>query len=70
MADCNSQWIFGGTYIQKLPSFCGQNLDISLKGGFEFGSPVTYDGGLIVSRSQDLGSPVVYVSMNYRYESC
>jgi len=28
-----------------------------------------YDGGLIVSRSQDLGSPVIYVSMNYRYES-
>ncbi|KIM43069.1 hypothetical protein M413DRAFT_26269 [Hebeloma cylindrosporum] len=35
-------------------------------GGFELGSPSMYDGGLIVSRSQALGSPVIYVSMNYR----
>jgi len=26
-----------------------------------------YDGATIVSRSVDLGKPVVYVSMNYRY---
>ncbi|KIP05209.1 hypothetical protein PHLGIDRAFT_74623 [Phlebiopsis gigantea 11061_1 CR5-6] len=35
-------------------------------GGFEIGSTSTYDGGVIVSRSVDLGKPVVYVSMNYR----
>ncbi|KAF9478210.1 carotenoid ester lipase precursor [Pholiota conissans] len=35
-------------------------------GGFELGSTSMYDGGLIVSRSIALGSPVVYVSMNYR----
>ncbi|KAF8955264.1 carotenoid ester lipase [Flammula alnicola] len=35
-------------------------------GGFELGSTSMYDGGLIVGRSQTLGSPVVYVSMNYR----
>ncbi|KAF9046245.1 carotenoid ester lipase precursor [Panaeolus papilionaceus] len=33
-------------------------------GGFILGS--TYDGGSIVSRSIELGTPVVYVSMNYR----
>lgn len=35
-------------------------------GGFEGGSTTTYDGGIIVSRSVELGQPVVYVSMNYR----
>ncbi|KAI0699094.1 carotenoid ester lipase precursor [Cytidiella melzeri] len=34
-------------------------------GGFEIGSPEIYDGGVIVERSIDMGSPVVYVSMNY-----
>ncbi|KAK7459575.1 hypothetical protein VKT23_009557 [Stygiomarasmius scandens] len=35
-------------------------------GGFELGSPQMYDGGVIVSRSVQLGEPVIYVSMNYR----
>ena len=26
----------------------------------------SYDGGVIVDRSIDLGEPVIYVSMNYR----
>jgi acetylcholinesterase len=26
-----------------------------------------YDGGAIVQRSIEIGEPVVYVSMNYRY---
>ncbi|KDQ26029.1 hypothetical protein PLEOSDRAFT_46151 [Pleurotus ostreatus PC15] len=37
-------------------------------GGFELGSPSLYDGGLIVERSIQLGEPVIYVSMNYRYD--
>ncbi|KAK7437475.1 hypothetical protein VKT23_018546 [Stygiomarasmius scandens] len=43
-------WIFGETAL----------------GGFELGSPQMYDGGAIVSRSVQLGEPVIYVSMNYR----
>ncbi|KAJ8496267.1 hypothetical protein ONZ51_g1208 [Trametes cubensis] len=35
-------------------------------GGFEIGGPSIYDGSAIVSRSVQLGEPVVYVSMNYR----
>ncbi|KAI0326234.1 carotenoid ester lipase precursor [Cubamyces sp. BRFM 1775] len=35
-------------------------------GGFELGGPSMYDGGVIVSRSVELGEPVIYVSMNYR----
>ncbi|THV04430.1 alpha/beta-hydrolase [Dendrothele bispora CBS 962.96] len=35
-------------------------------GGFEIGSPQMYDGATIVSRSVQLGQPVIYVSMNYR----
>ncbi|KAH9891908.1 carotenoid ester lipase precursor [Cubamyces lactineus] len=35
-------------------------------GGFELGGPNLYDGGVIVSRSIELGEPVIYVSMNYR----
>ncbi|PPQ85181.1 hypothetical protein CVT25_004188 [Psilocybe cyanescens] len=35
-------------------------------GGFELGGTSMYDGGLVVSRSIALGSPVIYVSMNYR----
>ncbi|KAJ7268042.1 carotenoid ester lipase precursor [Mycena rebaudengoi] len=35
-------------------------------GGFELGSPAMYDGSTIVERSIDMGSPVIYVSMNYR----
>ncbi|EMD39501.1 hypothetical protein CERSUDRAFT_111813 [Gelatoporia subvermispora B] len=35
-------------------------------GGFEFGSPSLYDGGVIVQRSIELGEPVIYVSINYR----
>ncbi|KAF8877142.1 carotenoid ester lipase precursor [Gymnopilus junonius] len=35
-------------------------------GGFELGDPSLYDGGLIVSRSIELGNPVIYVSINYR----
>ncbi|EJF60948.1 carotenoid ester lipase precursor [Dichomitus squalens LYAD-421 SS1] len=36
------------------------------EGGFEIGGTSTYDGGVIVQRSIELGEPVVYVSMNYR----
>ncbi|KAI0655443.1 carotenoid ester lipase precursor [Cubamyces menziesii] len=46
-------WIFGGMFQRVV-------------GGFELGSPSMYDGGVIVSRSVELGEPVVYVSMNYR----
>ncbi|GLB38555.1 putative type-B carboxylesterase lipase family protein [Lyophyllum shimeji] len=35
-------------------------------GGFELGGTSMYDGGVIVDRSVALGSPVIYVSMNYR----
>ncbi|KAG6910657.1 hypothetical protein DXG01_008701 [Tephrocybe rancida] len=35
-------------------------------GGFELGGTAMYDGSTIVDRSIQLGSPVVYVSMNYR----
>ncbi|KAF8955263.1 carotenoid ester lipase precursor [Flammula alnicola] len=35
-------------------------------GGFVLGGTSMYDGATIVSRSIALGSPVVYVSMNYR----
>ncbi|KAG5654307.1 hypothetical protein H0H81_004726 [Sphagnurus paluster] len=35
-------------------------------GGFELGGTSLYDGGIIVDRSVVLGSPVIYVSMNYR----
>ncbi|KAI0088623.1 carotenoid ester lipase precursor [Irpex rosettiformis] len=35
-------------------------------GGFEIGAPELYDGGVIVDHSISMGSPVVYVSMNYR----
>lgn len=35
-------------------------------GGFELGSPQMYSGAGIVERSVTMGSPVVFVSMNYR----
>ncbi|KAF5350591.1 hypothetical protein D9756_008678 [Leucocoprinus leucothites] len=35
-------------------------------GGFEFGSTSMYDGSAIVSRSIDMGQPMIFVSMNYR----
>lgn len=35
-------------------------------GGFEFGTTSGYDGAPIVGRSITTGSPVIYVSMNYR----
>ncbi|KAF8073585.1 carotenoid ester lipase precursor [Lyophyllum atratum] len=35
-------------------------------GGFELGGTSLYDGGVIVDRSVELGSPVIYMSMNYR----
>ncbi|CAA7261544.1 unnamed protein product [Cyclocybe aegerita] len=35
-------------------------------GGFDSGSPTIYDGTTIVARSITLGTPVIYVSMNYR----
>ncbi|KAI0296558.1 carotenoid ester lipase precursor [Multifurca ochricompacta] len=35
-------------------------------GGFEIGGTATYDGGVIVSRSIEIGEPVIFVSMNYR----
>jgi len=28
--------------------------------------PESYDGGLVVSRSIEIGEPIVFVSMNYR----
>ncbi|KAF8509390.1 Alpha/Beta hydrolase protein, partial [Gautieria morchelliformis] len=37
-------------------------------GSFELGSTSTYDGGAIVQRSISMGNPVIYVSMNYRYD--
>jgi len=36
-------------------------------GGFELGATSMYDGEGIVSRSLDLKSPVIFVSMNYRF---
>ncbi|KAF8964270.1 Alpha/Beta hydrolase protein [Flammula alnicola] len=48
-------WIFGGKSDMN-----------SLIMWFRARSTSMYDGGLIVGRSQTLGSPVVYVSMNYR----
>ncbi|KAK4950107.1 hypothetical protein LTR10_011084 [Elasticomyces elasticus] len=35
-------------------------------GAFEFGSTQTYDGTTFVSKSIQLGAPVLYVSVNYR----
>ncbi|EIM86204.1 carotenoid ester lipase precursor [Stereum hirsutum FP-91666 SS1] len=35
-------------------------------GGFEDGELLNDDGGVIVQRSIDLGTPVIYVAMNYR----
>ncbi|RMZ87720.1 hypothetical protein DV736_g5057, partial [Chaetothyriales sp. CBS 134916] len=35
-------------------------------GGFEFGSTQLYDGTSLITKSVALGSPVVYVAMNYR----
>ncbi|KAG6833097.1 hypothetical protein H0H87_011508 [Tephrocybe sp. NHM501043] len=35
-------------------------------GGFEVGGTKVYDGGVIVTRSIDIGAPSIYVSMNYR----
>ncbi|KAI0694775.1 carotenoid ester lipase precursor [Earliella scabrosa] len=35
-------------------------------GGFVVGGTETYDGGVIVERSIDIGKPIIYVSMNYR----
>lgn len=35
-------------------------------GGFELGSTSMYDGAGVVAKSQSLGQPVVFVSMNYR----
>ncbi|KAG6829190.1 hypothetical protein H0H92_005390 [Tricholoma furcatifolium] len=35
-------------------------------GGFEIGGTTIYDGGVIVGRSISMGSPVIFVSMNYR----
>ncbi|KAF8272598.1 carotenoid ester lipase precursor [Lactarius quietus] len=35
-------------------------------GAFEYGSPETTDGTVIVSRSIELGKPLIYVSLNYR----
>jgi len=35
-------------------------------GGFEFGGSSTYDGSLVISRSIELGKPIIFVSMNYR----
>ncbi|OBZ75697.1 Lipase 1 [Grifola frondosa] len=37
-----------------------------LGGGFETGSTLTFDGGVVVQRSIELDEPVIYVSMNYR----
>lgn len=44
------------------------NLDVQwiFGGGFQLGATTMYDGTDIVTRSQQLGSPIVYVSMNYR----
>lgn len=35
-------------------------------GAFQIGGTSTYDGANVVSRSMDLGQPIIYVSMNYR----
>ncbi|KAJ2924128.1 hypothetical protein H1R20_g12974, partial [Candolleomyces eurysporus] len=35
-------------------------------GGFQLGSTSMYDGGGVVKKSQDMGQPVIFVSMNYR----
>jgi carboxylesterase type B len=35
-------------------------------GGFEFGTPARYDGVPIVQRSLALGTPIIYISINYR----
>ncbi|KXN88427.1 Lipase 4 [Leucoagaricus sp. SymC.cos] len=35
-------------------------------GGFQVGGTSTYDGSGVVSRSIDMGQPIVFVSMNYR----
>ncbi|KAI0053997.1 alpha beta-hydrolase [Auriscalpium vulgare] len=35
-------------------------------GGFEIGGTATYDGDGVVSRSIELGQPIIFVSMNYR----
>ena len=35
---------------------------------FLTGNIHSYDGSVIVRRSVDLGEPVIYVSMNYRYD--
>ncbi|RXW22492.1 hypothetical protein EST38_g3355 [Candolleomyces aberdarensis] len=35
-------------------------------GGFQLGSTSMYDGGSVVKKSQDMGQPVIFVSMNYR----
>ncbi|EKM78357.1 hypothetical protein AGABI1DRAFT_75927 [Agaricus bisporus var. burnettii JB137-S8] len=35
-------------------------------GGFELGSTAMYDGTAIVKKSMAMGSPVIFVSMNYR----
>ncbi|KAH9480374.1 Lipase 1 [Psilocybe cubensis] len=51
----------GATSTSKLPV-----LVWIFGGGFELGGTSMYDGGLVVSRSIALGSPVIYVSMNYR----
>lgn len=48
----------------------GDNLPVMLwiyGGGFELGSTAMYDGTSIVLRSVELGKPVVYVAMNYRW---
>lgn len=36
-------------------------------GGFEAGSTSMYDGSSFVERSVEMGTPVVYVAVNYRY---
>ncbi|KAF8188779.1 carotenoid ester lipase precursor [Mycena galopus ATCC 62051] len=38
-------------------------------GGFEIGYPSSTDGSILVNQSIALGSPVVYVSLNYRLNS-
>jgi carboxylesterase type B len=35
-------------------------------GGFEFGSTQTYDGTSLITKSGALGSPIIYVAVNYR----
>ncbi|KAI0298095.1 carotenoid ester lipase precursor [Multifurca ochricompacta] len=47
----------------------GSNLPVLVwfyGGGFENGWTAMYDGGLVVSRSIEIGEPIVFVSMNYR----